>query len=223
MELFYKKTDIVDCLTVAFQHRYSRKDVALTGILLARPEDDIAAEGILPHLKYWHYRSDYYTDFFCAGYGPSDILGDEGKTVVNIDGNDWGFSNSAFVEIVEDIEEKVDWHYRGDPCLLLLNSYFDGSTASLDFLRSIRLNFREAIAEEAISTPTELAEIVFEFAKSNNESADDPIWELSDHLGRRVVKRGLKEALLAWLPDWVSDNAKRAMHYAVHENRDKAA
>ena len=53
-----------------------RKDAALTGILLARPEDAVARELVLPNLEYWHYRSDYYTDFFCAGYVPLNVVRD---------------------------------------------------------------------------------------------------------------------------------------------------
>lgn len=57
----------MSCLTDAFLKRYRSyrlKDVALTGVLLARPEDKLCKEAIIPHLEFWHYRSDYYTDFF---------------------------------------------------------------------------------------------------------------------------------------------------------------
>jgi hypothetical protein len=85
---------------------------------------------------------------------------------------------------------------------LLANSYFDGVNARLDFKRSIRINFREALEDKAISTPTQLADSVFDFAKYVNEDATDPVWELSDKFGRKLVKRGLKDAFLASLPSW---------------------
>jgi len=130
---------------------------------------------------------------------------------------DWGFSMRAFIELVEHIEKQTKWRYNGDPCLLLANSYFDGTKAHLDFQRSMRLNFREAIEDKAISSPTELADAVFEFAKYVNEHSEDPVWELSDKFGRRLVKRGLKDAFLAWLPSWLSPSAKAGMHFVVHE------
>ncbi len=220
MQVFYSEADIEACLTEAFLNRYRLyrlKTVALTGILLARPEDKITKEAILPHLEFWHYRSDFFTDFFCAGYGPKDLIADAKPVDVRIQGLDWGFSMSAFVDLVEHIEKQTKWRYNGDPCLLLANSYFNGTKARLDYDRSIRVNFREAIEDEAISSPTELADAVFEFAKRVNEDSTDPVWELSDSFGRRLIKRGLKDAFLAWLPDWLSPTAKAGMHFVVHE------
>jgi hypothetical protein len=220
MQVFYSEADIEACLTDAFQTRYRSyrlKDVALTGILLARPEDRITKEAILPHLEFWHYRSDYYVDFFCAGYAPKGFVADAKPVEVQIAGVDWGFSMRAFIELVEHIEKQTKWRYSGDPCLLLANSYFDGENAHLDFRRSMRLNFREAIEDKAISSPTELADAVFEFAKYVNEDSENPVWELSDTFGRRLVKRGLKDAFLAWLPSWLSPSARAGMHFVVHE------
>jgi hypothetical protein len=220
MQVFYTEADIETQLTDAFLTRYRSyrlKDVALTGILLARPEDKITKESILPHLEFWHYRSDYYTDFFCAGYVPSSFVKDARPVGVQIAGLDWGFSMPAFVQLVDNIERQTGWHYVGDPCLLLANAYFDGAKAHLDYRRSIRINFREALDDKAIGTPTELADAVFEFAKHVNESTEDPIWELSDKFGGKLIKRGLKDAFLAWLPSWLSPTARAGFHFVVHE------
>lgn len=221
MQVFYTEADMEACLTDAFLNRYRSyrlKDVALTGILLARPEDKITKESILPHLEYWHYRSDYFTDFFCAGYIPVQFVGDAKPVGVQIDGLEWGFSLRAFVELVEDIEKQTGWRYNGDPCLLLANAHFDGHKAHLDFKHSIRINFREALDDKAISTPTELADSVFEFAKFVNENTADPVWELSDKFGIKLIKKGLKDAFLAWLPSWLSPTARAGFHFVVHEN-----
>jgi hypothetical protein len=222
MQVFYTEADIEDCLTDAFLKRYRSyrlKDVALTGILLARPEDKITNEAILPHLEYWHYRSDLYTDFFCAGYTPTQLVSDAKPVGVKIAGQEWGFSMRAFVELVEQIEKQTGWRYNGDPCLLLTNAYFDGAKAHLDFKRSIRINVRQALEEKAISTPTDVANSVFDFAKYVNEDITDPIWELSDQFGRKLIKKGLKDAFLAWLPSWVRPSAKAGFHFVVHEVR----
>jgi hypothetical protein len=225
MQVFYTRADIESCLTDAFVTRYRQyrlKETALTGILLARPEDKITKEAILPHLEFWHYRSDLYTDFFCAGYVPTEFVSDAKPVDVTIDGVAWGFSMRAFVDLVEHVEQQTGWRYTGDPCLLLANSYFDGVKAHLDFKRSIRINFREALEDKAISTPTELADSVFYFAKHVNEDISDPVWELSDKFGRRLVKRGLKDAFLAWLPSWLRSPARAGFHFVVHEVRADA-
>lgn len=74
MEVFYNRSDIEQKLSTTFRYRYRRKDAALTGVLLARPEDKITKDLVLPNLEYWHYRSDNYTDFFCAGYIPAEFV-----------------------------------------------------------------------------------------------------------------------------------------------------
>lgn len=222
MQVFYAKDDIEACLTDAFVNRYRSyrlKDVALTGILLARPEDELVRKQILPHLEFWHYRSDYYTDFFCCGYIPVQFVNDAKPVGVTIDGLKWGFSLRAFVELADEIEKQTGWHYSGaDPCLILANAYFDGHKAHLDFRRSIRINFREAIKDKAIATPTELADSVFEFAKHVNENSTDPVWEFSDKTGVKLIKRGLKDTFIDWLPKSLKPSAKAAFQFVVHEN-----
>jgi hypothetical protein len=217
MEVFYNRKDIEKQLTKAFRERYKRKDAALTGILLARPEDKVAKDLILPHLEYWHYRSDYYTEFFCAGYAPVASVRTARPVGVTIRGKRWGFSLPAFIEIVEALEREAKWKYEGDSCLLLLSSYFDGTTARLDFRRCLRLNFNEALKDKAIQSPTQVADATFEIAKRINEGRTDPVWELSNKLGRKVIKAGVKDALLMLLPKWLGKPTRKAMHFAVHQ------
>lgn len=218
MDVFYSREEMEQRLAYAFRERYRRKDVALTGVLLARPEDSLTRDGVLPHLEYWHYRSDFYTDFFCAGYVPASFVSDAKPVGVQIDDLEWGFSVRAFVELVNEMERETGWDYNGDPCLLLANSYFDGTHAKIDFYRSIRVNFREAIENKAVGTPTEVAEHVFRFAKRMNESSNDPVWEISDRFGHRVLKRGLKDAFLSCLPEWLTPATKAGLQFAVHEH-----
>lgn len=222
MEFFSKRSDIEQRLTSAFQNRYKRKDAALTGILLARPEDKIARELVLPNLEYWNYRSDYYTDFFCAGYIPARFDSTAKPVGVTINDLEWGFSLPAFVEIVEALERESHWKYEGDTCLLLLSSYFDGRSARLDFRRCLHLNLREALDDKTIATPTQLAEGIFDIAKEINEGAGDPVWELSDRLGHKVLKSGIKDLLLSLLPPWLAPATRKAIHFAIHQHAGEA-
>jgi hypothetical protein len=221
MNVFHTRIDMERQLTDAFKTRYRRKDVVLTGILLARPEDKVTREFILPNLQYWHYRSDNYTDFFCAGYVPVDFVSKADPVDVEIDGLKWGFDQKAFVELVNGIENDTGWHYTGGPCLLLLNAYFDGMTARFDLFRAMNINLLEALDNKAIANPTHLADIVFNIAKEMNDSVLDPVWEVSNKFGRRVIKRGLKDMFLGRLPSWLSSAAKDGVQFVVHELRPK--
>ena len=223
MNLFHTRADMERQLEWAFENRYHRKDVVLTGILLARPEDKLTREQILPNLKYWHHRSDNYTDFFCAGYAPTYYVPEAQSVGIKIDNLEWGFDNEAFVELVAGIEKDTGWNYTGGPCLILLNAYSNGTVARFDLFRSIRIDLLEAIENKTILNPTQLAEIVFHFAKEMNDNTEDPIWEISDKFGRRVLKRGFMEALLAALPSWLSPTAKHGMQFIIHELRARDA
>lgn len=223
MDVFWKRGQIEDALTWSFGHRYKHKEVALTGILLARPEDSMTRDEILPHLDFWNHRSGDSIDFFCVGYLPRWLADSTAglPPVATVGNGEWAFARSAFVELLAEIEATAGVAYDGSPCLLLLNSYFDGQRARLDYSRIVWVNFREALGDEAVSTPTQLAEHVFQFAKEANERPrgfQDPVWEVSDSLGRRVLKRGVTDALLAFLPDWVKPSARRAIHFAVRKS-----
>ena len=224
MDVFWKKGQIEDALTWAFERRYRNKGVALTGILLARPEDSLTRDEILPSLDFWNHRSADYIDFFCVGYLPRWVADSTAglPPVVTVGNGDWAFARDAFVELLEEIEVAADVAYDGSPCLVLLNSYYDGSRnrARLDYSRIVWINFRTAIEDGAVSTPTQLAEYVFQFAKQVNgrpgsKPSNDPVWEFSDGMGRKVLKRGVIDALLGFLPESIRPNARRAVHFAV--------
>jgi len=140
---------------------------------------------------------------------------------------DWAFARSAFVELLNEVETAAGVVYDGSPCLMLLNSYYDGprNRARLDYSRVVWINFREAIADRAISTPTQLAELVFQFAKEANahpqqKPSQDPIWGFSDGIGRKILKRSVVDALLGFLPESIRPNARSAIHFVVKERRD---
>ena len=91
---------MLQTLEDAFRTRYKRRDVNITGMLFARPASRFAQREILPHIDYWHHRSDYHTDFFCPGYLRDDS-GQSGEVVANVGGAKWCFSNQGFVTFLE--------------------------------------------------------------------------------------------------------------------------
>ncbi len=85
-------------LREAFRERYRRRDVNITGIMFARPESVFAQKEILPHIDYWHHRSDNYTDFFCPGYEPDLPPSDDLTPVATVGGSTWFFSNRVLFQ-----------------------------------------------------------------------------------------------------------------------------
>jgi hypothetical protein len=220
MIAIYRYQDIQRQLADSFEHRYKRKDVNITGILLARPELEETQKEILPHLNYWHYRSDYYTEFFCIGYTPKKPRDDrEAKEVVTIGGEKWYFSPKAFSDVVDHLESQTKWKYDSQCYLIITNSRYDRDRkkASLDFRGGMVVNIGQAVKDEAIHSASQLADYLFQFAKRINEDSKDPVWDFSDSMGLRVVKRSLKDYFLALLPIQLSKSTKQAIHFVTRD------
>jgi hypothetical protein len=220
----YRYQDIQEKLAASFEKRYLRKDVNITGILLARPELEATQKEILPHLDYWHYRSDFYTDFFCIGYTPEKPKEDpKAKVVVTVGGKRWYFSPKAFSEVLDELESQTKWKYDSQCYLIITNSRYERKKkqAFLDFRGGMVVNIGQAVKDEAKESATQLADVLFLFAKNINENSNDPVWEFSDKMGLRVVKRSLKDYLLELLPKQLSRSTKQAIHFVTWDLKAK--
>lgn len=219
----YQYSEIKEALKANFVHRYKRRDVNITGVLLARPETLATKDQIIPHLDYWHYRSDYYTEFFCVGYTPIRPVEDpEAKPITRVGGQDWFFSPRAFAEVLDEIERQTKWRYDSKTYLLITNSRYDRITqcANLDFSGAMVIDIADAVKQEAIGSASELADALFEFAKNINEDSTDPVWKFSDEQGLRVLGKSLKQYLIELLPSYLRQPTKQAIHFVA---RDLAA
>jgi hypothetical protein len=209
---------ICQILKDAFEKRYRRKDCNITGLLFAQPQAALAKAEVIPHIDYWHHRSDQYTDFFCGGYGSywGDDVPDKVQ-VTEILHNPWYFSPRLFAEFVEEIQSMTTWKYSGGADVIVTNARYDSMKreASLDFSTAIVINLDKAKQDQAIQTVSHLFELIFEFAKNLNESIEDPAWVFSDQLGMHVVRSSLKELLLSFLPKSLRPEARKAFYYAA--------
>jgi hypothetical protein len=222
MLTIFEYDQIATQLADSFANRYKRNDVNITGVLLARPQHEFAKKETLPHLDFWHYRSDSYTEFFCVGY-TDDVPEEDRKAevVARVGGKEWYFSPKAFIEIVNRIQRETSWRYDDECYLLITNCRFDRSLgrAWLDFEGSMVVNLGQAVKDKAIPSATYLADLLFEFAKNINEDDTDPVWVLSDKLGVRVLKKSLFEYLLSWFPSAMKKGTKQAIHFVTKDLR----
>jgi hypothetical protein len=226
MIAIYKYSEIQDTLREHFEERYKRQDVNITGVLVARPETSATRAEIIPHLNYWHYRSDYYTEFFCVGYIPLRPGDDpEARPVARVGGRQWFFSPQAFSEVLDEIERQTKWRYDSKAYLIITNSRYDRATkeARLDFSGAMVIDIGDAVKNEAIASASELADALFEFAKGINEDTEDPVWEFSDKQGFRVLRRSLREYLIQRLPKYLRQPTRQAIHFVARDLEAKPA
>lgn len=188
----------------------------LVGILLCHPGSPLAKSEILEHLPFFHVRSGEAIDFFCAGYGaywpPNHHI--DSKEVTEIDGEKWLFSNEAFNQVIEEIEDESKWRYGGETELLLIpvTKSNDGEvTFQYDY--SIVCNLEAMAKDGAFSSVRAFFDRIFRFAKS--KSASDSTWEFSDKLGVEVAGGVLKDFIISLLPKQLKSGYKKASHYAV--------
>lgn len=188
----------------------------LVGLLFSHPESKLAQEEIIKHLPHFHLRSGNAVDFFCIGYGafwpPNHHLNT--KNVVTIEGVDWLFSEEAFSNVIDELQQESKWEYSGETDLILVSAVKDQSgNTYLDFDNAIVCNLEGMSKDNAFTSVRSFFTGLFKYAKSH--SASDPTWGLSDAQGATIAKSALKDAVLSLLPASLKDSYKKAEHYAV--------
>jgi hypothetical protein len=132
--------------------------VNITWILLARPQCPVTQKEVLPHLDYWHYRSDDYTEFFCVGCTPLVPDGDRSPMpITHVGGQTWYFSAEAFAGVVEEIERQTRWRYDSDCYPIVTNARFDPGAGNAWVDRgSMVVNLGEAVQNQAVKSASPL-------------------------------------------------------------------
>ncbi|MGX9417636.1 hypothetical protein ACWU4D_09815 [Vibrio sp. WJH972] len=188
----------------------------LIGILFAHPNSPLAKSEIVDHLNQFHYRSGEAVDFFCVGYGaywPENYQPDTRKAT-SIDGTEWLFSDAAFSQVIDEVEELTKWQYSGETELLLLSAIKDDTgEAKLDFGSAIVCNLEAMSKDQAFTSVRAFFEGIFRFAKKN--SCSNPAWGLSDAAGLDIAGSSIKQAVLSLLPSNLKDSYKKAEHYVI--------
>ncbi|MEH6592659.1 MAG: hypothetical protein V7746_20500 [Halioglobus sp.] len=199
-------------------HSSEKRQSKLVGILLCNPSSPLAESEILGHLPFFHVRSGDAVDFFCAGYGafwPADHHADR-RVVSRIGGEDWLFSNEAFLQVIEEIEGESKWEYGGETELLLIPAQKESSgEVSFDYNSAIVCNLEAMSKDGAFSSVRAFFDDIFRYAKSNE--ATGTAWGFSDKKGLEVASDFLKESLIAMLPKQIGSAYKKAAHYAIRK------
>lgn len=193
------------------------RDSKLVGMLFAHPQTSLAKLEIINFLQHFHLRSGDAIDFFCVGYGaywPPEHYVDQ-RTVVNIDGVEWLFSEQAFSNVIDDLEASTKWRFSGETELLLVSAKkeFNSEQVKLDFSTAIICNLEKMSKNNAFTSVRAFFKDLFNYAKQHSEA--DPTWGLSDHQGLEVGKSALKDAVLSLLPNQLKESYTKAENYAI--------
>ncbi len=190
----------------------------LIGILFSHPKTTLAKSEIIDHLAQFHVRSGEAVDFFCVGYGaywPPEHFADQ-RPVVTIEGVDWLFSEQAFSNIIDDLENNSKWLYSGETELILVAAVKKKTgIIEIDYSNAIVCNLEAMSKDKAFTSVRAFFEGLFKYAKKN--SRNNPAWGYSDKAGMGIAKSAIKDAILSLLPKNLKENYSKASHYAIRD------
>jgi len=189
---------------------------SLIAVLFCNPNTTFCKDEILPSLNYLHHRSKTYINLFCCGYGaywPRDKYPDL-KSVTCIDGEDWSYSDKAFVGAVEEFESRTKWKFSGENELLILDVSPSDNENELNINNAIVCNLEKMKKDKAFESVRAYLESLIRYA-SGNSAADT--WEFSDLNGAQVGINLLKDGILGLLPKPLQDSYRKAENFAVRQ------
>lgn len=188
----------------------------LVGVLFSNPKTLFSKQEILNNLNYFHHRSKHHINIFCCGYGAywnADKYPDF-EVVTAINGTDWSYSDSAFVDLVEEFEDRTNWQYSGENELLILDvaPYEDKNELSIN--SAIICNLQKMKDDKAFSSVSSFIEELIRYAASTEDSS---AWAFSDKQGLNVGKDSLRDVILGLLPVNLQSSYQKAEHFAIRQ------
>jgi len=97
-------------------------------LLFVRPSL-AGAEKVIAEFNYLHHNSREYCSIYAVGYS-NDVHEksyNDYQTIKGVNGENWYYSDRAFVDFKDKLESRLKWKYSGDIELIILQSNPEGS------------------------------------------------------------------------------------------------
>ncbi len=144
----------------------SFEDRHIVVLLFVRPSLPDASN-IINEFDYIHYNSERYCSIYAVGYSNDFEKANDpeyslaGKAA----GLDWYYSNKAFVEFKNKLEQRLKWDYSGEIELLVLQNN-PGKHNPLNFQNYVAIDVNRGIKEGYIDSFYRLMEALVRHSKS---------------------------------------------------------
>jgi hypothetical protein len=196
------------------KHKELTPDLAMIGLLFARPSDPFAKENIVPELDYLSSRSGEHMDLFCVGYSrkPRNPRLHRRKPTVTVKNINWWFDSESFDEVRQEIEQESKWKYSGGTELLIANARSSFDAAAIDYSSAIPCRLEEMQNDKAIPNVRQFFEKVFEYAEN---PGSDPAFGLSDEFGKDIAINAVKKTVLRILLKSLAPEYYKARHFVL--------
>lgn len=121
-------------------------------LLFVRPSLAGAKE-VIEEFNYIHYNASEYCSIYAVGYSNDSNVNQSGgfTKVKGVYGQDWYYSDEAFVDFKNKLEKRLNWKYSGDIELIILQSNPEGSKI-LNFQNYLVIDVNYGIKNEYIES-----------------------------------------------------------------------
>lgn len=136
-------------------------------LLFVKPTNQAAID-IIQEFEYIHYNSSNYCSIYAIGYS-NDFekqTDKHYKKVSELLNSDWYFSNKAFVEFKNNLEERIKWKYSGETEILILQNN-PGKTKALNFTNYVAVDLNKGLKEGYVDSFQRFMESLVRSAKSS--------------------------------------------------------
>ena len=160
--------------------------------LFVKPSSEDAMN-IIQEFEYIHYNSYKYCSIYAIGYSnnPEKQADRHYKKVSEILNLDWYFSNKAFVEFKNNLENRIKWKYSGETEVIVLQNNLDGNDP-LNFTNYVAIDVNKGLREGYIDSFQKFMESLVRSARSAVTAKE----AMSEIRRRRVsVKEIIAEAI----------------------------
>ena len=134
--------------------------------LFVKPNDQMALD-IIKEFEYIHYNSDKYCSIYAIGYTDNFTKKNDRyyKKVDFVLNSDWYFSNKAFVDFKNTLENRIGWKYSGETEVLILQNN-PGKRDPLNFRNYVAIDVNKGIREGYIDSFQMFMEVLIRSSKS---------------------------------------------------------
>lgn len=127
----------------------------------------------LKEFEYIHYNSAKYCSIYAIGY-TDDFTKSKDPTYKRVNeamSGDWYFSNKAFVDFKNKLEDRINWRYSGETEILVLQNN-PGKRNVLNFQNYVAIDVRKGIREGYLDSFQNFMESLIRSAKSEVTAKD---------------------------------------------------
>lgn len=138
-------------------------------LLFVRPSLT-GAEKIIAEFNYLHYNSRKYCSIYAVGYTNNmcEQSYSDYQIVKGVDGDNWYYSDRAFVDFKDKLEKRLKWRYSGDIELIVLQSNPDGHNI-LNFENYLAIDINYGIKNQYIESFPRFMESLLRTSKKEVE------------------------------------------------------